>query len=68
MAERDSKNIINYLKGITKPSWTIENIIQQVISTLQTLDNHFIYHVYRESNSIDDSLANVVVKTNHRMM
>lgn len=65
--EGNSNNIINCLKEISKPSWTIDNIIQEIESILNTMENYFISHVYRESNKTVDSIANVAVRLNQRM-
>lgn len=37
--EGDSLNIINYLKGSHHPTWTIDNIIKENISILNTFDD-----------------------------
>ena len=43
-------NIINFLNKITKPSWTISNIIFQAINIINSFEICVITHNFREEN------------------
>lgn len=63
--ERDSNNIIKCLKGISKPSWTINNIIKAARDLINTFDKCFISHIYRKANSPANWAANMAVTHNN---
>ena len=48
--EGDSLNIINCLNKITKPSWTISNIISWAINIINSFEMCIILHNFREEN------------------
>lgn len=60
--EGDSLNIINSLKGKNPPSWTIENFIFKAQALISNCTKKFISHMYREGNTVADSLANVGIR------
>lgn len=59
--EGDSLNIVNFLQGISKPSWTIEDIIFESRAIINSFDQIYISYIYREGNSLTNYLANVGV-------
>lgn len=65
--EGDSLNIINCILGVTKPSWTIESIIEDLKMDLRKFKNYHISHVYHEANVIADWFANTAVTFNSVM-
>ena len=65
--EGDSLKIIKYIQGITKPSWTIANIIEEIIADLHRFKKFHVSHVYREANMVADWFANEVVACNSMM-
>lgn len=60
--EGDSMNIINCLKGYTKPLWTIENIILKAKDIIANCTKIHISHEYDECNAVEDSLVNIGVQ------
>ena len=52
--EGDSLNIINCLNGSILPSWTIDNVVEEIHANLGKFKRVYINHVYREANSIAD--------------
>ena len=52
--EGDSLNIINCILGVTKPSWKIEIIIEDLKLDLRKFKNYHIRHIYEEANTIAD--------------
>ena len=65
--EGDSLNIINCILGVTKPSWTIESIIEDLKLDLNKFKNYHVSHVYREANTVADWFANEAVACNSVM-
>lgn len=65
--EGDSNNIIKCLKGTSKPSWTINNIIKATKDLINTFEKCFISHIYREANGSTNWAANVAV-IQHKMI
>ena len=65
--EGDSLNIINCILGVTKPSWTIESIIEDLILDLRKFKNYHVSHVYREANMVADWFSNEAVACNSMM-
>lgn len=59
--EGDSMNIINYLKGVKSPSWSIEHLIEDSITILNYLQEFYISHVYCQANGVADLLENLGV-------
>ncbi|XP_059069729.1 uncharacterized protein LOC131859736 [Cryptomeria japonica] len=55
--EGDSKLIIEVTKGIFGISWTISNILKDIWSMIVWLEEFHIQHIYREGNSVADSLV-----------
>ncbi|XP_057846725.2 uncharacterized protein LOC131056352 [Cryptomeria japonica] len=55
--EGDSKLIIEAAKGVAGISWTISNIIKDIWSMIIWLEEFQIQHIYREGNSVADSLV-----------
>ena len=66
--EGDSNNIIRCIKGVIQPSWTIANIIEEILSTLRNFDSLHVNHEYREVNSMADWFTNEVVKQDKVMI
>ena len=62
--EGDSLNIINCLKGVVLPLWTIQNIIEETCANLGKFKRVHIGHVYREENPTADWFANKAVRRN----
>lgn len=58
LVERDSWNIINYLKGKAKLSWKVTGILQNILQMLESFEEYGAGHVLREGNSAADWLAN----------
>lgn len=56
--EGDSKNIINSINGISPPSWSISNIIEETCDTLAKFEKVHVTHAFREANPIADWFAN----------
>ena len=52
--EGDSKNIIDCIKCITQPSWTISNIIEGTRAIMDKFERVYVTHVFREVNSMAD--------------
>lgn len=61
--EGDSNKIIKCLKGTSKPSWSIHNIITSTIDLISTFKNCHISHIYWEANGSVDWAANAAVKS-----
>ena len=59
--EGDSLNIINYILGIIKPSWTIANIIEEIIANLHRFKKFHVSHFYHEANLVADWFTNAIV-------
>lgn len=57
--EGDSLNIINCLKKINPPSWTISNIISNADHIINSFQNCIISHNYREANGLADWASKV---------
>lgn len=55
-AEIDSKNVVDYLSGTNATPWNFWNFVDSIL-THQRNFNATITHVYREANSVADSLA-----------
>ena len=66
--EGDSKNIIDCLKCINQPSWTISNIIEGTRAILDKFEGVYVCHVFREANSVADWFANDGVRWNDLMI
>lgn len=56
--EGDSKNIINCLRGTSKPSWNVEMRIKKTSGIIKFFDKCIISHVYRQANVAVDYLSN----------
>ena len=56
--EGDSLNIINCLKGVVPPSWTIQNIIEETCANLGKFKKVYIGHVYKEASPVANWFAN----------
>lgn len=54
----DSNNIIRCIKGITQPSWSIADLIEETRNLVQNFECVHITHVYREANLVADWFAN----------
>lgn len=65
--EGDSLNIINCINGLTPPSWTIANIIEDLKSDLEKFKKTYISHIYREENAMVDWFTNEAIKRNSAM-
>ncbi|XP_059066396.1 uncharacterized protein LOC131857710 [Cryptomeria japonica] len=55
--EGDSKMIIEVTKGLSRISWMINNILKDIWSMIVWLEEFHIQHIYREGNSVADSLV-----------
>ena len=66
--EGDSLDIINCLNKITKPSWTINNIILNATYIINPFDKCVITHNYREANRTADWAANVACLSDHKII
>ena len=66
--EGDSLNIINCLNKITKPSWTISNIISQAINIINSFEICIILHNFREANRAVDWAANVACMSEQKII
>ena len=60
--EGDSNNIINCIKHISHPSWTIANIIEEIHAILDKFESVHVTHVFREVNPVADWFTNEVVR------
>lgn len=56
-----SNNIIKCLKGTSKPSWSINNIIKEAKDLINTFEKIYISHIYREANVSTVWAANAAV-------
>lgn len=65
--EGDSKNIINYLRGTSKPFWNVEMWIKKYRDIIKTFDKCVISHVYRQANVAVDYLANKEVTSKNQL-
>ncbi len=52
--EGDSNKIIRCIKGITQPSWTIANLIEETHTFLDNFKCVHVTHVYKEDNPMVD--------------
>ena len=66
--EGDSKNIIDCIKCIIQPSWTISNIIEGTHAIMDKFERVYVTHVYREANFMADWFANDGVRRNELMI
>ena len=66
--EGDSLNIINCLNKITKPSWTINNIILKAIHIINSFETCIITHNFREANHTANWAANVAFFSEHKII
>ena len=66
--EGDSLNIINCLNKITKPLWTISNIILQAINIINSFDICVVTHNFREANRATDWVANVACLSEQKVI
>ena len=66
--EGDSLNIINCLNNITKPSWTISNIILQAIHIIKSFDICIVTHNFRQANHFADWVANVACLSEQKVI
>lgn len=55
-------NIINNLKNISPPSWTIEALIRDSSDIIKSFDNVYISHILREGNMLANFFAKFGVK------
>ena len=62
--EGDLLNIINCLKGVVPPLWTIQNIIEETHADLGKFKRVHIGHVYREENPMADWFTNEAMRRN----
>lgn len=62
--ESDSLNIINYLNGVTPPSWTIANIIKYFLDIVNKLQYFKISHEFQEGNQVENYFTNLGVISN----
>ena len=53
--EGDLKLIIDMAKGVSQPSWNIQNIIMDIQNFLSGLDKVHLQHIYREGNKVADA-------------
>ena len=60
-------NIINCYNGVSKPFWNIKNINKETIDILNSMESYHITHIYWESNTVVDTIANVVVRCEEKM-
>lgn len=65
--EGDPNNIVQCLKGLSSPSWTIKNIISQAKEIINSLELCIVSHNYRETNTIVDWVANMAIYADHTM-
>ena len=66
--EGDSLNIINCLKNTNPPSWTISNIIAKARKIINSFQNCFISHNYREVNGLADWASNVACGNDRKII
>ena len=66
--EGDSKNIIDCIKCITQPSWTISNIIEGTHTIMDKFERVYVTHVFREVNFVADWFANEGVRWDELMI
>ena len=57
--EGDSKIIIDMVKGVIQPSWTIQTIIFDIRQLLEGFERFELQHIYKEGNVIDDDIAGI---------
>lgn len=65
--EGDSNNIVQCLKGLSSPSWTIKNIISQAKEIINSFKLCVVSHNYRETNTVADWAVNMAVRADHTM-
>lgn len=61
--EGDWLNVINNLNNSTPPSWSVEPLIFDVIEILNSFDDFYISHIFREGNGLADVFANIGVSS-----
>ena len=66
--EGDSLNIINCLNKITKPLWTISNIIFKASQIINSFQTGIIIHNFREANHTIDWATNVACFSDHKII
>lgn len=59
--EGDSKHIIDILRNVEKPSWTIQMEVEESRRRIVNWNVTSIYHIFREGNQEEDGLANLGV-------
>lgn len=59
--ERDSNSIIKCLKGTSKPSWSINNIIKSTKDLINTFEKSYKSHIYHEANGSANWATNTMV-------
>lgn len=60
--EWESLNIINNMKKYFSPSLSVESIIMDAIKILNSFDEYYISHNFREGNGLADFFANLGVR------
>lgn len=54
--EMDSKIIVDMIKGTNKPSWKLQQLIEEIQEKLKRIGGS-VQHCYREANSVADILS-----------
>ncbi|XP_059078115.1 uncharacterized protein LOC131876678 [Cryptomeria japonica] len=62
LVEGDSEIAINAIKRKTTPNWRLQGILDNIIASLDRIENYEAKHIYREANSEADALLKIAAQ------
>lgn len=60
LVEGDLEIAINAIKRKITPNWRLQGILDNIIASLDRIENYEAKHIYREANSEADALSKIV--------
>lgn len=62
LVEDDSKIAINAIKRKKTPNWRLQGILDNIIASLDRIENYEAKHIYRQANSEVDALLKIAAQ------
>ncbi|XP_057862869.2 uncharacterized protein LOC131071167 [Cryptomeria japonica] len=62
LVEGDSEKAINAIKRKNTPNWRLQGILDNIIASLDKIENYEAKHIYKEANSEVDALLKIAAQ------